>query len=130
MSKINIVSVMIPTLNEAGTIGHTIETIRREVKYPYEIIMFDGNFVDEKNRCRLIIEPRWSYSVTLKTGIKHAKSDAVVIVDGDGTYEPKDVNLFIDYLYEENVEMNGLFAPPHGGWQIYGKSKLKGIKPY
>lgn len=122
MSKINMVSIVIPTLNEAGTIGHTIETIRREVKYPHEIIVVDGNSVDETqeivrrfNPCQLIVEPRRGYGVAIKTGIRHAKGDVIVIVDGDGTYELKDVNLLIDSLLKENAElclgarMNGLY---------------------
>lgn len=122
MLKINMVSVVIPTLNEAGTIGHTINTIRKEVKYPHEIIVVDGNSTDETQKivrnsscCRLIIEPKQGYGAALKTGIKHAKGDVVVIVDGDGTYELKDVNLLIDALLRENAElclgarMNGLY---------------------
>lgn len=122
MSKINMVSIVIPTLNEAGTIGHTIETIRREVKYPHEIIVVDGNSVDETqeivrrfNPCQLIVEPRRGYGVAIKTGIRHAKGDVIVIVDGDGTYELKDVNLLVDSLLKENAElclgarMNGLY---------------------
>ncbi|MCS7124298.1 MAG: glycosyltransferase family 2 protein [Candidatus Bathyarchaeota archaeon] len=122
MSKVNMVSFVIPTLNEAGTIAHIIETIRREVKYPHEIIVVDGNSTDETqdvvrklNCCRLIIEPKRGYGVALNTGIKHARGDVVVIVDGDGTYEIRDVNLLVDSLLKENAElclgarMNGLY---------------------
>ncbi|MEM2280860.1 MAG: glycosyltransferase family 2 protein [Candidatus Bathyarchaeia archaeon] len=121
MTKLSMVSIVIPTLNEAGTIGHTIETIRKEVKYPHEIIVVDGNSTDEtqtivkkSNYCKLIIEPERGYGTALKTGIKHAKGDVVVMVDGDGTYELKDVNLLVDSLIKENAElclgarMNGL----------------------
>ncbi len=121
MSKVNMVSVVIPTLNEAGTIGHTIELLKKEVKYPHEIIVVDGNSTDETQeivrnaKCRLIIEPKRGYGVALKTGIKHAKGDVVVIVDGDGTYDLKDVNTLIEALIKEKAElclgarMNGLY---------------------
>jgi dolichol-phosphate mannosyltransferase len=121
MSKVNMVSVVIPTLNEAGTIGHTIKLLKKEVRYPHEIIVVDGNSTDETQEivrnanCKLIIEPKRGYGVALKTGIKHAKGDVVVIVDGDGTYELKDVNKLIDALIRENAElclgarMNGLY---------------------
>lgn len=122
MSKVNMVSIVIPTLNEAGTIEDTIMTLRKEVKYPHEIIVVDGNSTDETQRivrktgCQLIIEPKRGYGVALKTGIENSKGDVVVIVDGDGTYELKDVNLLIEALIKENAElclgarMNGLHA--------------------
>jgi len=122
MKKINMVSVVIPTLNEAGTIKHTIETIKREVKYPFEIIVVDGNSTDgtqeivKKSKCcKLVIEPKRGYGTALNTGIKHTKGDVVVMVDGDGTYELKDINLLVDSLVKEDAEMclgarmNGLY---------------------
>lgn len=121
MSKINMVSIVIPTLNEAGTIESTINTLRKEIRYPHEVIVVDGNSTDAtqeivKNAgCRLIIEPKRGYGVALRTGIKHAKGDVVVIVDGDGTYELKDVNTLIEALDEEKAELclgarlNGLY---------------------
>lgn len=112
MSKTNMVSIVIPTLNEAGTIGYTIETIRREIKYPHEIIVVDGNSTDKtqeivkkSNCCKLIVEPKKGYGVALNVGLKHAKGDVVVIVDGDGTYELKDINLLVDFLLKEDAEL-------------------------
>ncbi|MGB9959980.1 MAG: glycosyltransferase family 2 protein [Candidatus Bathyarchaeales archaeon] len=121
MSRIDMVSVVIPTLNEAGTIGQTIKTIKKVLKYPYEIIVVDGNSTDntreivEKENCRLIVEPRRGYGVALKTGMEHAKGDVVVMVDGDGTYEIKDINKLLEAMCQENAElclgarMNGLY---------------------
>jgi glycosyltransferase involved in cell wall biosynthesis len=45
-SKVDMVSVVIPTLNEAGNIREAIETIDREVVYPKEIIIVDGCSTD------------------------------------------------------------------------------------
>jgi dolichol-phosphate mannosyltransferase len=121
MSKIDMVSVVIPTLNEAGTIGETIKTIRKVLRYPHEIIVVDGNSTDntreivKKENCRLIVEPKRGYGVALKAGVEHAKGDVVVMVDGDGTYEIKDINKLLEAMYDENAElclgarMNGLY---------------------
>jgi len=86
------VSVVIPTLNEAGNILEAITTIQKELAYPKEIIVVDGNSTDgtikivkDTNICKLIIEPRRGYGIALRTGIKQAKGDIVVMVDGDGT---------------------------------------------
>ena len=86
-SKVEMVSVVIPTLNEAGTIKAAIDTIDKYVTYPKEIIIVDSNSTDgtmeivkDTNRCRLIIEPRRGYGIALRTGMKNAKGNIIIIV--------------------------------------------------
>ena len=45
-SKVELISVVLPTLNEAGTILEAINTIDRDLSYPKEIIVVDGNSTD------------------------------------------------------------------------------------
>ena len=45
-SKVDLVSVVIPTLNEAGNILEAVTTIQKEMIYPKEIIVVDGNSTD------------------------------------------------------------------------------------
>jgi glycosyltransferase involved in cell wall biosynthesis len=111
-SKVELVSVVIPTLNEAGTILEAITTIEKTVSYPKEIIVVDSNSTDgtieivkDTNACRLIIEPRRGYGVALRTGIKNAKGNIIIMVDGDGTYEFKHVNRLIDRMIEKDADM-------------------------
>ena len=111
-SKVEMVSVVIPTLNEAGNILEAITTIQKELAYPKEIIVVDGNSTDgtikivkDTNLCRLIIEPRRGYGIALRTGIKQAKGDIVVMVDGDGTYEVKHINRLLDTMVKNDAEM-------------------------
>jgi glycosyltransferase involved in cell wall biosynthesis len=110
--KVEMVSVVIPTLNEAGNILETVTTIRKELSYPNEIIIVDGNSTDgtkeivkETNFCRLIVESRRGYGLALRTGIKNAKGDVVVMVDGDGTYEVRHINRLIDTLTKNDAEL-------------------------
>ena len=112
MPKMEVVSVVIPTLNEAGSILETVTTINKELAYPKEIIIVDGNSTDgtkeiikDTNFCKLIVEPRRGYGLALRTGIKHAKGDVVVMVDGDGTYDVKHINLLIDTLIRNDAEL-------------------------
>jgi len=110
-SKVEMVSVVIPTLNEAGNIREALETLDRELAYPKEIIVVDGNSTDgtieivKDTNCKLIIEPRRGYGVALRTGMKAAKGDVVIMVDGDGTYEVKHVNRLLQRLVETDAEM-------------------------
>lgn len=112
ISKVEMVSVVIPTLNEAGSIRETVTTIDKELAYPKEIIIVDGNSTDgtqeivkDMGFCRLIVEPKRGYGLALRTGIKNAKGDVVVMVDGDGTYEVRHINLLIETLIENNAEL-------------------------
>jgi glycosyltransferase involved in cell wall biosynthesis len=112
-TKIDMVSIVIPTLNEAGNILEAVTTIHKELKkYPKEIIIVDGNSTDgtqeivkSTNFCRLIIEPRRGYGRALKTGMQNAKGDVIIMVDGDGTYEVRHVERMLDKMVQENADM-------------------------
>ena len=111
-SKVEMVSVVIPTLNEAGNILEAITTIHEDLTYPKEIIVVDGNSTDgtkeivqELGYCRLIVEPRRGYGLALKTGMKNAKGNIIIMVDGDGTYEVRHINRMIAKMIEEDADM-------------------------
>jgi len=110
-SKVDMVSIVIPTLNEAGNIREAIETLDRELTYPKEIIIVDGNSTDgtidivKETNCKLIIEPRRGYGLALRRGMMVAKGNVVVMVDGDGTYEFKHVNRLLERMMETDAEL-------------------------
>lgn len=111
-SKVEMVSVVIPTLNEAGNIEEAIETIHKDLVYPKEIIVVDGNSTDgtiekvkDTKLCRLIIEPRRGYGLALMTGMKNAKGNIIIMVDGDGTYEFRHMNRMIEKMLEKDADM-------------------------
>jgi len=111
-SKVEMVSVVIPTLNEAGNILEALTTIQKDLAYPKEIIVVDGNSTDgtkeivkELGFCRLIIEPRRGYGLALMTGMKNAKGNIIIMVDGDGTYEVRHMNRMIAKMVEKDVDM-------------------------
>lgn len=111
MSKPEMVSVVIPTLNEAGTVGETIKGIEKNLATPKQIIVVDGGSTDgtqeivKRNNCELIIEPKQGYGTAIKTGIRHAKGDIIVIIDGDGTYETKHINRLVEALRKEKAHL-------------------------
>ena len=111
-TKVEMVSVIIPTLNEAGNIREALDTIHKELAFPNEIIVVDGNSTDgtleivkDINFCRLIVEPRRGYGLALRKGMKYAKGDIVVMVDGDGTYEFKHINRLLERMMETDAEL-------------------------
>jgi dolichol-phosphate mannosyltransferase len=110
-TKVDMVSVVIPTLNEAGNIREALETIDQELAYPNEIIIVDGCSTDgtldivRQACCRVIVEPRRGYGLALRRGMMEAKGDVVVMVDGDGTYEVRHINRLIERMTETDAEM-------------------------
>ncbi len=111
-SKVEMVSVVIPTLNEAGTILDAINTIDQYTTYPKEIIIVDGNstdgtidLVNQTGKCRLIIEPRRGYGLALRTGMKQAKGNILIMVDADGTYEFKHIDRLVSRLIEKDADL-------------------------
>ncbi len=111
-SKVDLISVVIPTLNEAGNILEAVTTIEKELAYPKEIIVVDGNSTDgtieivkDMSFCKLIIEPRRGYGIALRTGMKQAKGNIIVMVDGDGTYEVRHINRLVERMIEKDADM-------------------------
>ncbi len=110
-SEVEMVTVVIPTLNESGNITEVIDTVEKELRYPYEIIIVDGgstdgtlNIVKHRN-CKLIIETRRGYGIALRLGIEQAEGNIIVMVDGDGTYELKHINILLDRLINKDAEL-------------------------
>jgi dolichol-phosphate hexosyltransferase len=111
-SKVEMVSIVIPTLNEAGNILEAVTTIHQGLNYPKEIIVVDGNSTDgtiqivkDTKFCKLIIEPRRGYGLALKTGMKNAKGNVIIMVDGDGTYEVRHINRMLKKMVENDADM-------------------------
>ena len=111
-SKVELVSVVIPTLNEAGNILEAVTTIEKDLAYPKEIIVVDGNSTDgtieivkDTSFCKLIIEPRRGYGIALKAGMKNAKGNIIVMVDGDATYEVRHINRLLSRMIEKDADM-------------------------
>ena len=79
-SKVDMISVVIPTLNEAGTILEAINTIDKHVTYPKEIIIVDGARRMELLRSLKTqtavdsLSNRDGYGLALRTGMKAARA--------------------------------------------------------
>lgn len=91
------VSVVIPAYNEADAIGPTLEKLQAILAgsgLEAEVVVVDDGSTDgtsgaviETAMVRLIQHPRnRGYGAALKTGIRQARYDTIVIIDADGTY--------------------------------------------
>jgi len=100
MSNIT-VSIILPAFNEEKAIGHVIDDIQHVMKhtsYDYELFVVDDASTDktiEIVRAKNIVVIQHPFQrgsgAARKTGIRHAKGEIIVMLDADGTYDPKDI---------------------------------------
>jgi polyisoprenyl-phosphate glycosyltransferase len=108
------VSIVIPAYNEEGSIAHTLEQIDLVMKsqeYQYEVIVVDDGSKDrtaeragEKSFVRIIRHPyNRGYGASLKTGIRSARGEIIVITDGDGTYPVDQIPVLLSHMNEYDM---------------------------
>jgi len=94
-------SIIIPAYNEEETIGGVLSEVNEVMEksnWEYEVMVIDDGSSDEtgkvakKRGTRLISHPRnMGYGAALKTGIRNAKHDTILITDADGTYPAEEI---------------------------------------
>lgn len=109
------VSVIIPACNEAGSIRAVVEGIKSALGgagMDYEIIVVDDGSEDGTAAALvgqgtvIFTHPEnKGYGASLKTGIRGAKGDIIVITDADGTYPPSCMPGLVRAVLEEGYDM-------------------------
>lgn len=94
------ISVIIPTLNEAENIAITLEQVQQALKdFEHELVVIDDNSEDKTaevaKECaiysKLIIivrKERRDLSKSIKEGFKHAKGEIILVMDADQSHDP------------------------------------------
>lgn len=102
MYKQKKVSVVIPTYNESQTIKKVIDDFFA-TGFVDEVVVVDnnalGNTKDEvgKTDARLVVETKQGYGHAIMRGLSEASGDLVIMVEADGTFEPRDLHKFLLY---------------------------------
>lgn len=109
-----LISIVIPTLNEEEGIEKTIRSIPQkklnDLGYNLEIIIIDGNSTDltreiaTRMGARVILEKRKGYGRAFKTGFSEARGDILVTLDADGTYPAEIIPEYIQGLTEKELD--------------------------
>jgi glycosyltransferase involved in cell wall biosynthesis len=102
------VSVILPAYQEADAIGDVVTNVDRVIKTldsSYEIIVVDDGSKDGTGQrardagARVLVHP---YNIgnggAVKTGMRHAKGEILVMLDADGQHAPEDIPRLLEKL--------------------------------
>jgi glycosyltransferase involved in cell wall biosynthesis len=98
-----LVSVVIPALNEAENLPHVLPRIPQWV---HEVILVDGYSVDDTVEIarqlmptiRIIWQDGNGKGAALRSGVKAATGDIVIMLDADGSTDPSEIPAFVGAL--------------------------------
>ena len=91
------VSVVIPAMNEVDAIASTIENIRRYIPDAEILVVDDGSTDGTRDAARKAGAYVWSHpynignGAAVKTGLRLASGDKIILMDGDGQHDPADI---------------------------------------
>lgn len=99
------VSVVIPTLNEARNLPYVFAELPPSL---HEVIIVDGHSVDDtievacqlRPDVRIIRQNRRGKGNALACGFEAATGDVIVMVDADGSADPREIPLFVQALLD------------------------------
>lgn len=102
------VCVLIPTLNEAETIGSVIDGFRNEGLQ--NVLTIDGGSSDgtpdiaEEHGARVVLQSGSGKGQAVREAFELIEAEYVLLVDGDGTYDPSDANKLLEPLRSGRAE--------------------------
>ena len=123
------VSVVIPCLNEAETLGICIEKCQRTFAKHHisgEVVVADNGSTDgslaiaEKAGARIVHIPRKGYGAALQGGIAAAAGRYVIMGDADDSYDFQDIPRFLEKLRTGAALAQGCRLPKGGGTVMPG----------
>src|SRR3954454_12177334 len=106
-------SVVIPTKNEAASIGWVLEHLPAQVD---EVIIVDGQSTDGtvetalaiRPDVRIVMERRPGKGAAIRAGFAAARGDYIVMIDADGSMDPAEIDRCLAALRDRR-------DPQHGG---------------
>lgn len=103
-----VISIIIPAYNEAGVIGSVVERVVNTVEQSglnAEILVIDDGSEDktaaiaEEAGAEVVSHPyNIGNGAAVKTGIRRARGQVLVMLDGDGQHDPEDITRLLDKL--------------------------------
>jgi len=114
------VSVVIPARNEAANLPHVLSLLPPGID---EVVLVDGHSVDDtvavaralRPDIRIIVQDGAGKGNALACGFAAAEGDIIVMLDADGSSDPREIPTFIAGLLEGHDFAKGSRYAPGGG---------------
>jgi len=92
------ITVVIPVYNEEPVIGQVVKEVRKVIGDHSEVLVVDDGCADQtadaarEAGARVVSHPyNIGNGAAIKTGIRHAKGEVLVLMDGDGQHQAEDI---------------------------------------
>ncbi|MEW5984925.1 MAG: glycosyltransferase family 2 protein [Acidobacteriota bacterium] len=130
-------SVVIPAFNEEDAIGPLVQTLVAAARW-HEILVVDDGSSDrtaERARAagaRIVRHPyNKGNGAAVKSGIRQATGDVVLVIDGDGQHRPADAVRLVSFIGEYDLVVGARSAATQAsGARLLGNSMLNRLASY
>ena len=101
-------AVVIPAKNESGRIEEVIQSVQ---PYCDEVLVVDGHSEDATRQiakrlgARVVLDNSRGKGDGVRTGIKKARGEIIVFIDGDGSHEPSDIPRLLQPIIDGEADM-------------------------
>jgi glycosyltransferase involved in cell wall biosynthesis len=110
------ISVVIPVFNESGNVGNLHREIVdacMQTGSPFEIIFVDDGSSDQTAKIIKTLAPvtlirmrkNFGQTAALDAGIRQARYDYIITMDGDGQNDPADIPALVEYLEANELDI-------------------------
>ena len=131
------VSIIIPAYNESRTIGGLVLRIK-SIHPDFEIIVVDDGSIDDTAaiaRGAGAHVHKHPYNIgngaAIKSGIRIAKGDLLVFMDGDNQHDPKDIKKMLEYFHEYDMVVGARSNGDQASWgRSFGNTAYNWLASY
>ena len=114
-------SVVIPTYNRARLIERALRCVVEQSVHPAEIIVVDDGSTDGtgvvagKAGAMVISHPcNKGNGASVKTGLRHARGEVIVLMDGDGQHDPAEIPKLLGAIGPYDMVVGARVGPSSG----------------
>lgn len=137
MAAPDTVSVLIPAYNEGHAVGDVVRALRAAADW-HEVILVDDGSADQTGAeaaaagARVLRHPyNKGNGACVKTGIRAATGEFVLVIDGDGQHKPEDARRLVDRLGEYDLVVGARAGHTQAtGARRAGNGLLNGFASY